>query len=149
MSEKYVCPIFEDETERGEPHYCKGWKGDSLSKLRKHLRANKNPHLPFLQRCEICKHDFIDEGVFKQCHEDGKCNNARPVPKSAAGDLAYELLKEMVLLYVRHNITMSTGNAFMLGMMERANMNCRGIIQSSYKQGRIGQYAGRQPPSFG
>jgi hypothetical protein len=130
-SAKYPCPIFEYETGR-KPHSCAGFIGDIPSKLREHLSAGKEPHVPFLQRCTICKHEFIDKRVFEQDGHKGKtCSNYRTAPKPVPGDEAHVLLIDMVLLYVNEGKMKSTGK-YLYVRHDGANTTCRRFVDRTY-----------------
>jgi hypothetical protein len=130
-SAKYPCPIFEYETGR-KPHSCAGFNGDNPSKLREHLSAGKKRHVPFLQRCKICKHEFIDERVFEQGGHNKTCSNHRKVPKPVPGDLAHVLLVDMVLLYVNEGKMKSTGR-YLYVRHDGANTTCRRFVERAFQ----------------
>jgi hypothetical protein len=84
--EHLSCPIFRHETDRGLPHRaCKG--------------GQRYPsHLKFLRQCEICKHDFIDEELFVQRHDE-RFNSPRSVRKGDAAKIHYTAFTAMILAY--------------------------------------------------
>lgn len=70
-SRQYICPIFVDETRRGLTRTCSGNSGDNLAELRAHLTrgsVEQQPHLIFLERCENCNEEIIDERSFHDNH---------------------------------------------------------------------------------
>jgi hypothetical protein len=100
--EHLSCPIFRHETDRGLPHRaCKGGSFKNMSELRLHMtRGSKRypSHLKFLRQCEICKHDFIDEELFVQRHDE-RCNSPRSVRKGDAAKIHYTAFTAMILAY--------------------------------------------------
>jgi hypothetical protein len=110
---RFPCPFYQMETDRGLPHVtCLGRGGDHMSGLLKHLmryhmRVGKPQSLPFLQKCRICKHYFIDKEDYLANH-NVKCDTHNPFKKGDAAEAHYKAFKEMVLLYITKGIMKST-----------------------------------------
>jgi hypothetical protein len=114
QSYKCPCPIFQAETDRGLPHVtCNGVGGENMSGLHKHfkryhMKSEKPRHLPFLEKCRICQHFFIDEQEYIEKH-DSKCHTPNSAKRGDAAEAHYRAFKEMVVVYITKGIMKSTG----------------------------------------
>jgi hypothetical protein len=110
---KCPCPIFQLETDLGLGHdSCKGGGGDTLSGLythfaRQHLKRNRPRHLPFLQRCRICQHYFINEEEFTTRH-GRQCDTPNRGKTGNAAEAHYKAFCRMVVLFITEQTVTST-----------------------------------------
>jgi hypothetical protein len=75
---------------------------------RSHMNPNRPRHLPFLEKCRICQHFFIDEVEYTSNH-GSNCHTHNPGKRRDAAEAHYKAFCKMVLLYITDQTMKSTG----------------------------------------
>jgi hypothetical protein len=110
----FPCPVYQNEVDLKLPHdRCRtGRLFTNMAGVRKHMLHDTREyprHLPFLQQCMICKHDFIDEVVYSEKHGKICTKGHRTVLKGSAAKEHYEAFKAMTLDHLAGKSVTSTG----------------------------------------
>lgn len=116
MTASFLCPIYQNEVDRNEPHEkcMTGRVFPNMAALRKHMtyETKEYPrHLSFVEQCKNCKHDFIDEAVSSQEHGKNCKSKHRTVLKGEKAKEHYQAFNKMVLAHVAGEHVISTGKS--------------------------------------